>query len=156
MKAKDIMTTAVHTVRADDPLLDALVLICRHRIGGVPVLHEKTSRLVGLICERDILNFLWARLKEPGARKAQQRAADLFDLKARDVMVTDVVTAQPDADALGLASMMAARKIRRIPIVEGQRLVGVVSQGDLLKRLVAPAPQPARMSRPITKEAKGA
>ncbi len=132
------MTTRVHTVRPEDPLWKVIDLLCRHRVSGVPVLDGK-RRLVGLISERDILHAMdpagTDRSGAPPRRAAGRRLRDINDLPAREIMVTQVITASPDTEPLRLASVMALRKIRRIPIVEGKKLVGIVSHGDVYRAI---------------------
>lgn len=136
--ASEIMTSPVRTVRPADPVRKVIVLLCRHRISGVPVVDGK-GRLVGLISERDILEAMYPdhpelRQHRPPLR-LHEGVREIGSIPARQIMVQDVVTAPPDADILRLASVMAVRKIRRIPIVEGQRLVGIVSQGDVYRAI---------------------
>lgn len=136
MKARDVMSAKVYAVRPEDPVVKALTLICRHHISGVPVVN-KGGELVGLISERDVLQAMYPEKPELKARRGASRARgglrELKRLRAADIMVRQVITAPPEADLLLLASLMATRKIRRIPIVEGQRLVGIVSQGDVYR-----------------------
>lgn len=130
------MSVKVYTVRPQDPVSKAVALICRHRISGVPVVSRR-GELVGLISERDVLQAMYPQKPELKSRRGASRARgglrELKRLRAADIMVRQVVTASPQADLLQLASLMAQKKIRRIPIVEGQRLVGIVSQGDVYR-----------------------
>lgn len=132
--AKDIMTSPVYTVRPADPLGKVIDVICRHRVSGVPVVEGK-GRLVGLISERDILHAMYpGNVRIPGnppGRRAARGLRSISELLARDIMLTQVITAHPDTEFLRLASIMALQKIRRIPIVEGNMLVGIVSHGDV-------------------------
>jgi len=132
--AKDIMSSPVYTVRPSDPLGKVVEMICRHRISGVPVVKGK-GRLIGLISERDIIHAMYpGYVGIPGKPPGQQMVQglrDVSELLAKDIMVTQVITADPDTDFLRLASIMALQKIRRIPIVEGEILVGIVSHGDV-------------------------
>ncbi len=125
LEARDIMTRTVHTARPADPLRKVIDTICRHKVSGVPVVDGK-GQLVGLVSERDILYAM-----HPGTKGLR----NIDDLQARDVMVVKVITGTPDTDALRLASVMALRKIRRIPIVEGRKLVGIVSHGDVYRAI---------------------
>jgi len=163
LEAKHIMTPQVHTVRPADPLWKVIDLICRHRVSGIPVLDAK-GHLVGLISERDILHAMYPVPSgpagtEPGKASAA-RLRNINELAARDIMVVKVITATPETEALRLASIMALRKIRRIPIVVGKKLVGIVSHGDVyraifgmrgkavLRQFTASAAGPSRAKRP--------
>lgn len=136
--AKDIMTSPVFTVRSANPLGKVVDVICRHRVGGVPVVKGK-GRLVGLISERDIINAMYSGTRPDSKISASQRAdgslRDISLLTAKDIMVTDVITASPDTEFLRLASIMSLEKVRRIPIVEGEILVGIVSHGDVSRAI---------------------
>jgi CBS domain-containing protein len=135
MKAQDVMSPMVYTVRPEDPVARAVVLICQRHISGVPVVN-KAGCLVGLISQRDILRAMYPEGKAGPARRPGRPRVGLRELKrlrAADIMVRQVVTSPPEADLLLLASLMATRKIRRIPIVVKRRLVGIVSQGDVYR-----------------------
>lgn len=136
--ASEIMTSPVRTVRPADPLRKVIALLCRHRISGVPVVDRK-GHLVGLISERDILEAMYPDRLELRQRRLRLRlragVREIGSLPAREIMVRDVITAPPDADLLRLASLMAVRQIRRIPIVDGGRLLGIVSQGDVYRAI---------------------
>lgn len=136
MKAQDVMSANVYTVRPEDPVSKAVALICRHRISGVPVV-DKGGDLVGLISERDVLQAMYphtpALKSRRGHPRTRGRLRELAQLRAADIMVRQVITAPPEADLLVLASLMATKKIRRIPIVLDRRLVGIVSQGDVYR-----------------------
>ncbi len=138
LDARDIMTRTVHTTRPTDPLWKVIDVICRQGISGVPVVDGK-GRLAGLITERDILHAVhpgMMRLSGKASARGETKGLRSIDeLQARDVMVVKVITGTPDTDALRLASVMALRKIRRIPIVEGGKLVGIVSHGDVYRAI---------------------
>ena len=138
LEARDIMTRTVHTACPSDPLRKVIETICRHMVSSVPVVDGK-GQLVGLISERDILHAMRPGMPrspgKPSARKALKTTRDLDGLLARDVMIVKVVTRTPGTDVLRLASVMALRKIRRIPIVDGRKLVGIVSHGDVYRAI---------------------
>lgn len=161
LEAEDIMTPQVHTVGPKDSVWKVIELICRHRVSGIPVLDGK-GHLVGLISERDILHAM-----NSGAAGVTGRLRNIDELLARDIMVVKVITATPETEALRLASIMALRKIRRIPIVVGKKLVGIVSHGDVYRailgvpgkavpgRTTARAAEPSKSKRPRHLEKRG-
>jgi len=136
--AGDIMTTPVYTVKPDDPLTRVIALLCTHRISGVPVV-DKSGHLMGLVSERDILEAMHPgaaglRGKKP-RRSSSQGLRDISKIRARDVMAQHIITATPETEPLRLASLMALHKIRRVPIIAGKKLVGIVSHGDVYRAI---------------------
>lgn len=136
--AKDIMTSPVCTVQPVDSLEKVIDVICRRCVSGVPVVEGK-GHLIGLISEHDILHAMYpgnvVTQEKPPSRRAAQSLRNVSKLLARDIMVTQVITAHPETEPLRLASIMALQKIRRIPIVEGETLVGIVSYGDVCRAI---------------------
>jgi CBS domain-containing protein len=170
LEAEDIMTPQVHTVGPKDSVWKVIDLICRHRVSGIPVLDGK-GHLVGLISERDILHAMNSGAAgvtgKPSGKSVAGRLRNIDELLARDIMVVKVITATPETEALRLASIMALRKIRRIPIVVGKKLVGIVSHGDVYRaifgvpgkavpgRTTARAAEPSKSKRPRHLEKRG-
>ena len=149
--ASQIMTSPVHAVRPADPVRKVVGLLCRHRISGVPVVDGR-GRLVGLISERDILEAMYPdhpelRQRRPGARPAAD-GREIGSIASSEIMVREVITAAPETDVLRLASLMAVNKIRRIPIVEAGRLLGIVSQGDVHRAIFERGPASAEREGP--------
>jgi CBS domain-containing protein len=136
--ASEIMTSTIHSVRPSDPLRKVVGLLCKNRISGVPVVDGK-GRLVGLISERDVLEAMYPDRPELRQRRAGAPGPpgerEIASIASSEIMVGEVITAAPDTDILRLASLMAVNKIRRIPIVEDGRLVGIVSQGDVYRAI---------------------
>jgi len=117
MKIKDIMTNDLATVSPDTTIIEVAQLMQKHDVGAVPVCEG--TNIVGLVTDRDIVVRNIAHGKDP-----QQTAV-------RDVMTTQVKAANPEMSLSQAAGIMAAQQIRRLPVVEENRLVGMVSLGDL-------------------------
>lgn len=117
MKIKDIMTDDLATVSPDTTIIEVAQLMQKHDVGAVPVCEG--TNIVGLVTDRDIVVRNIAHGKDP-----QQTAV-------RDVMTTQVKAANPEMSLSQAAGIMAAQQIRRLPVVEENRLVGMVSLGDL-------------------------
>jgi CBS domain-containing protein len=136
--ASDIMTSTIHSVRPSDPVRKVVGLLCKHRISGVPVVDGK-GRLAGLISERDVLEAMYPDRPELRQRRAGTPAGrgerEVGSIASSEIMVREVITAAPDTDILRLASLMAVNKIRRIPIIDEGRLIGIVSQGDVYRAI---------------------
>lgn len=151
IQAGDIMTSPVYTVGPNDPVTRIVALLCTHRISGVPVVNGR-GHLLGLVSERDVLDAMLPGAAGLNGKKArgvpEDALRDIRKLQARDLMVRKLITATPETEPLQLASLMAFRKIRRIPIVNGKKLVGIVSHGDVYRAIFESHPQPlARASR---------
>ncbi len=111
MKVRDFMTTDVVSVEIPGNRDDVLKILKRTGISGVPVL--KNNRLVGIITRKDLL------------RKAEETQLGLL-------MTPDPVTIAPDALVQEAATLLIKHNIRRLPVVEGERLVGLISVTDLI------------------------
>jgi CBS domain-containing protein len=123
MILRDILSTKghqVHTARPQDTILDAVKKLTSHGIGALAVLDEQL-RVVGIITERDILRLTAAS------------DASFDRLRVGDYMTRDLVTANSAATVEDAMMVMNNRRIRHLPIVEEGNLVGIVSQGDLVK-----------------------
>jgi CBS domain-containing protein len=116
VKVKQIMTTDVSYVAPNDTVTKAASLMGQLNIGSVPVIDN--GRVVGILTDRDIV--LRGVAKGEGANQ-----------KISEVMTTDVKSATPDMDVHKVASIMAEHQIRRLPVVENDKLVGMVAIGDL-------------------------
>jgi len=138
MRVAEIMTKEVLTVKGDDSLAQAARLICRHHISGLPVVDEE-GKLVGIVSEKDILKVVYPSQAEfcedPGAHMdfeaMEDRYKDMSRVKMEEIMTRRVITVSPDTPVLKAVSTMILKKIRRVPVVEQDRLVGIVSQGDV-------------------------
>ena len=142
MYVAEIMTQDVLTISNDDPLRKAAMLICLHRISGLPVV-DSEGNLVGIISEKDILKAIYPTEAEfsedPSAhldfQVMEERYRDVGRVKVNEVMTHAVVTVSPDTALLRASSMMILNRIRRLPVVENGRLVGIISQGDIHQAL---------------------
>jgi CBS domain-containing protein len=123
MRTKDIMTSPVVTVTPDTPLKDVAALLVERGINAVPVV-DSGNRLCGILSEADLLTL------EIATSEASQPHT------AREVMTHSVYTLTKDTDAAAAARMMLRHGLKSVPVVSGDRLVGIVARRDLL-RLVA-------------------
>lgn len=111
----------------------AVALLAERRIGAVPVVEGE--RVVGIFSERDVLYCVAAK------------GAAALDLAVTEVMTAPVRTVGPDEPVLGALSLMTRRRIRHLPVVDGERLVGFVSIGDLVKYRIDRIEQEAEAMR---------
>lgn len=118
MKLRQIMTSPVIRISPQETVAVAARTLNRYNIGALPVCGSD-GRLCGLVTDRDLVTRCLAAGREPGSTTV------------REVMTTRVVAARPDMDAALAAGLMGREQIRRLPVMEGGRLCGMVSLGDL-------------------------
>jgi len=129
MLVRDVMSSHVKTVEPDTRLTEVVALMCLYRYSGLPVVEN--GRLVGFIAERDVLHRCFPKLEDLDAMLDQYK--DVVTLRVRDVMTKNPLTVPPDIHILKAATVMARRNFRRIPVAEGDRLLGMLSIGDIHK-----------------------
>ena len=116
LKIKEIMTTDVRSISATDSISEAANIMKQLDVGAVPVVDN--NLLVGIITDRDLVLRAVAQDKNP-------------DERVSTIMTKDVTSVDPEMDVHKVADLMASKQIRRVPIVENGRLVGIVSIGDM-------------------------
>lgn len=114
---REVMTTRPRSVRADTPLREVAELMETEDVGVIPVVDG--DRLLGMITDRDIVVRAVAKGKDPESTRASEVASD------------ELVTVEPEEDLSDALDLMARYQVRRLPVVEDDRLVGVVSQADV-------------------------
>ena len=144
MNAADLMTSPVVTVKPDAAIEYAAQLMLRHRVSGLPVTAGDGS-LLGIITEGDLL-----RRAETGTEKRHARWVSLLigpgrlaqeyvrahGRKVGDVMTEDVFTATPQTPLGDLVAVMEKRHVKRLPVLDRGRLVGIVSRADVVSALL--------------------
>jgi CBS domain-containing protein len=120
MKVSDLMTSQPATVSPDDPCAKAATLMREEDCGAIPVV--KGGKLVGIVTDRDI------------TIRAVAEGRDAKTTKVSEVMSADPVTVTPDTDADEARRVMAEHQVRRLPVVEDGRLLGIVVTAQLARR----------------------
>ena len=134
MRAKDIMTTPVHTVPPDAAVESAAELMTANAVTALPVVDR--GRLVGMISDSDLL---WHRV--PSDPTAQARHYPDTDPRERPGRVFEVMspyplTTRPEADVAEVAEQMLDNDVRSLPVIENDRVVGIISRRDILRAMV--------------------
>lgn len=153
VNVRDVMSRRPITVGPDATLLDALVLMRGQKVSGLPVVDE-TSRLVGVLSQRDVartlksasgipevtglFDLLMFGLSEETGVSVQVLLRILEETNVRDAMSSPPIAIAPDASLELAAEMMRENEINRIPVVRGDKLVGIVTRNDLVRALVHP------------------
>ena len=130
MRVRDLMTTEIATVRRNDKLLIADDLMRLGRIRHTPVLEDESEELVGILSQRDLFRSALARALGYGEH-AQSRV--MGQLTVKEVMTNDPLTIGPDAPGEEAAQLLIDRGIGCLLVVEGGRLIGILSESDFVR-----------------------
>jgi CBS domain-containing protein len=147
MKAADIMTRRVVSVGTEASVLEAIRLMLQHKISGLPVV-DGEGLIVGIVTEGDFL-----RRAETGTERKRSRwleflmgpgrlAADYVHTHGRkvcEVMTPNPVTIDEDTPLAEVVRILEERRIKRVPVVRGRRVVGIISRANLLHALASVA-----------------
>jgi len=145
MRVKDVMTPNVISVGADETVVNAARLMLQHQISGLPVVN-KEGELVGIVSEGDFLRRgeLGTQRRRPkwlefvvGPGKLAQEYVRASGKKIEDVMTPDPWTIGEDESLEAVVDMMERRRIKRIPVTRGRRVVGIVSRANLMHALAS-------------------
>jgi CBS domain-containing protein len=134
MRAKDIMTTVVHTVPPDAPVESAAELMTTKSVTALPVVDG--GRLVGMISESDLL---WHRVpSDPTAQIRHYPDTDPLERpgKVSEVMSPYPLTTRPEADVAEVAEQMLENDVRSLPVIDNNRVAGIISRRDILRAMV--------------------
>lgn len=152
MKTADIMTPSPLCVSAQTPILEAARVMLQHRVSGLPVT-DGDGKVVGVVTEGDLL-----RRAETGTQRHRSNwlaflvgpgrlAGDYVGAHARkvgEVMTRDVAAVGPADELVTVVARMEKRRVKRLPVVDNGKLVGIVSRADLVRALVHRLTQEAK------------
>jgi CBS domain-containing protein len=114
---------AIFSVDPGAPVLEAVRAMAAHHIGSLLVMQGET--LLGIVSERDY------------ARKVILLGRSSADTPVRDIMTAPVITVSPDTPVQTCMQIVTDKRVRHLPVVEGGRVIGLVSIGDLVKAVIA-------------------
>jgi CBS domain-containing protein len=109
----------VVTIRPEQTLREALAMLAQHSIGAL-IVTDATGTLVGILSERDIV-------------REAVRNERLFDLAVSTIMTRNVITGHPSDDVNAVANTMTSKRFRHLPVVDGGKVLAMVSLGDVVK-----------------------
>jgi CBS domain-containing protein len=149
MKVREIMTPDPIVVQVDTPVREAAGLLRKHHIGGLPVMDK--DQVAGVITETDIISLLtvdepsddlWLpsplEIIEVPIReyinwgKTKKALSSIGDLDVREVMTAPAILIDADAEIEEAAALMLREGIARLPVMENQRLIGIVTRADIV------------------------
>lgn len=145
MKAKDVMTSTVISVQPNATILQAARQMLQHHISGLPVI-DHSGEIVGILSEGDFL-----RRRETGTERKRSRWLEFLmgpgkiavdythshGSKATEVMTTNVYTVIEDTNLEDIVELMERRRIKRVPVMRGKKVVGMVTRSNLMHAMVS-------------------
>ncbi|HVX38933.1 MAG TPA: CBS domain-containing protein [Gemmatimonadaceae bacterium] len=134
---RDLMTDRPRTTTADVPLRAAARELVRTGLGALPVVDDNQF-LLGMLSERELMRHLLATeaLTDDSARQAAPFSRD--QRTVRDVMTRQVLCVAPEQPAAEVAALMSNKDVERVPVVREGRLVGFLTRGDIVRKLIGP------------------
>lgn len=141
MKVKEIMTKEVVSLKPEENVKDALTLLFKMQISGLPVI-DAQGKLVGMFTEKDILNNLLPSyiekigsfIYEENITSIKNKFQHLANLTVAQLMQKKVITVDEDTNLYEVAHLMLTQKVRRIPVLDkAKRVIGIVAREDVVK-----------------------
>jgi CBS domain-containing protein len=120
-KARDIMTTNIIATKKDIHLTEVMALLLRNHISGLPV-EDDEGNLIGIISEIDLVNSVFS--------------GNADGTTAEEVMSKAVLSFSPDMELAELVQVFSSKRLRRVPIVDKGKVVGIVSRRDILREML--------------------
>jgi CBS domain-containing protein len=145
MKVRDVMTREVVVAHPETSVNLVARLMAGRDISGIPVVEN--DHLVGIVTELDLIvrntrleppaffALLDARIPLETPGQYQERMRHMLGTEVRDVMTDKVVSVGPDDELEDLAEVMVKKRVNPVPVVEGDRLVGIVSRSDIIRMM---------------------
>ena len=147
LKAKDIMSANPITVTPDMEIINAAKTLLENRINGVPVIEK--GKLVGILCQSDLISqqkkfpmpslftFLDGFIPLQSNKDIEKTVKKIAATVVRDAMTLNPVTVTPDTEIEEIAGLMIDKNFHTIPVVEKNRLVGIIGKEDILNTLIS-------------------
>ncbi len=144
--AADIMTADVITIHESARVKELAQLMADHRISGVPVVDDR-ELVVGIVTEGDMvemdadihfphyISFMDSVIFLESVKKFDERVRHAAAASVKDIMTTNVKVVQKDAPLHELATIMSDQQINRLPVLDGDALVGIVTRADVVRAM---------------------
>lgn len=140
MLVKDLMTTGISCVKEDTSFMQIAKQMKQEDVGLIPVCNDK-GEVQGVVTDRDLVLRALARdggdsEQKAGSGRSGQGGSGSLNLTAKDVMSTDIVCASPDMNTHHAALLLAKYQVRRLPVTQNNKLVGMLSMADIARKTV--------------------
>jgi len=143
MKARDVMTAQVSVVSEAAPVKELARLMCERGISAAPVV-DKSGRLTGIVSEGDLIRELLPRYTDlfeeerylVDAEYTEHRAEAVRQRPVAEIMTRGVFTITEEAPLLKAAALLQLKRIKRLVVVRGDEIVGLISRRDICKALL--------------------
>jgi CBS domain-containing protein len=142
MRAADLMSRSVVAISPDAPLSQAIRLMTDHRVSGLPVI-DAEGRAVGMLTEGDLLRRVetgtegkpgwFASFFFPG--RQAERYVQTHGRRVSEVMTPDVTCVEEDTPLAEVVALMQRKRVKRLPVLRGEKVVGIVSRADVMRRV---------------------
>ena len=140
MKVKEIMAKDVISVKPEDSAAEALALLFKMQISGLPVI-DAQGKVVGMFTEKEVLSYMLPSylervgkfVYEHNPKAIHKKFSELSRIKVSQLMRKDVVVVDEDTTLCEVAKVMITQKVRRLPVVDkNSKVTGIVARGDVL------------------------
>jgi len=148
LKAKDIMTRDILSVTPDTEIVKAAEILLKNRINGLPVIDD-SGKLVGVLCQSDLVaqqktipipsvfTLLESFVSLTSMKRLDKEVEKIAALSVKQAMTPNPVTVAPETDIENVAKLMVDKKYHTLPVMEGEKVVGIVGKEDVLKTLLS-------------------
>ncbi len=138
MKVSELMNPRVVTVDPKTPLLKVMQLMLQHKVNDIVVV-DSEQRLAGIVTYSDLSRRLLPTTKELMEHEEYLRTPalmanrflDITEVAVEEIMTRDVITVTPEEDALKAGGTLTARRFKQLPVVQGARVIGIISHADI-------------------------
>lgn len=145
MRAIDVMVRDVVTVHPDTDVAEAVKLLAEHDVSALPVVDDE-GKLVGILSEADLMHRVeigtenrrpWWQEAVTGAGTLAEEFAKSHGKKVGEIMTPEVVAVSEETPLSEIATLFERKRIKRVPVTKGGKLVGVVSRSNLIQALAS-------------------
>jgi CBS domain-containing protein len=135
LAVRDVMSDQPRTVAPDTPLTEAARTLARTGLGALPVV-DVDRRVIGMVTEREVIRHLLKVQAFTGPDARAAAPAGVGTRTVRDAMTRQVLCVAPEQPIAEVASLMSNKEVDRVPVVRDGRLVGFLTRGDIVRKLI--------------------